>query len=206
MSQLGSDQIPPTNSEFTIPVEAPGWPKVLGIFSIVWAGLGIPCSLCISIMSMVGGAFYEWGRQKQIEGKMPDPGPMPAVYQPTILEALCAMVWFVGVVVLLVAGIQTVRRRAAGRTTHLAYAAISIIGSLAYAVVAVMKAFAIKEWISHNAGDPYLKQPGASFAANPITAIISTLVLLVFPVFVVIWFGALGKRPEIGAPLEEPLV
>ncbi len=206
MSQYPTDPVPSMTSDFQLSGEPPAWPKVVGIISIAWASLGIPCSGCVSIMMVGGSGFYEWGRQQQIAAKMPDTGPMPAVFHPGGVDMLSSIVWFIGVVVLLVAGIQVLRRRAAGRTIHLAYATISIVGTLIYAVSAVIKSLAIAEWIAHNPGDPYLKQPGVSFAAYPILPIVFSLILLVYPIYIVIWFGMMKKRPDLGAPLQEPLV
>jgi hypothetical protein len=206
MSQYGTNPVPSTTSDFQLPAEPPAWPKVVGIISIVLAALGIPCSGCVSIGSLGGGALYEWGRQKQIAAKMPDPGEMPSVFQPGVLDVLSAGIWFLGVIVLLVAGIMTVRRKVSGRAAHLAYAAVSIVGTLMYTVSAIMKSQAVADWISHNPGHPFLKQPGAAFAGNPIGTIVVSLLCLAYPIFIVIWFGAMGKRPEVGAMSQEPLV
>jgi hypothetical protein len=206
MSQFGNDSVPSISSDFNTSGDPPAWPKAVGIFSIVWGSLGIPCSGCMSIMTLGGAGLYEWGRQKQIAANMPDTGPMPAAFQPGPVEVVSSIVWLIGVVVLLIAGIQVVRRRAAGRTTHLVYAAISILGTVVYGVSAVIKSRAIAEWIAHNPGDPYLKQPGVSMAANTIMPIVVSVILLAYPAFIFLWFGVMGKRPEGGAIPQEPLV
>ena len=110
------------------------------------------------------------------------------------------MIWFVGVVVLLVAGILVVRRRASGRAAHLLYAVISIVGTLVYAVSAVIKSQAISAWIAHNPTDPYLKQPAAHFGASAVFPVITAIVCLVYPVFIVLLVWPNGKTPLRSGP------
>ena len=75
----GGSHIPPIDRDGGLPAEPPGWPKGLGVFSIVWGSLGIVCGGCINFFAFAGTAFYEWGRQQQVKAGQPDMGPMPRV-------------------------------------------------------------------------------------------------------------------------------
>jgi hypothetical protein len=206
MSQIGSESQTPASGDFGIPAEPPAWPKVVGIISIVLASLGIPCSACISVGALGGSAMYEWGRQQQIKAGHPDPGSMPAPFQPTVVDIGSAALWLLGVVVLLVAGIMTVRRKSSGRPAHVVYGVISILGTLVYLSSSMMKAQAIANWIAQNPGHPFLKQPGIGMSSSPIGAVLMSALCLIYPIFILIWFGPMGKRPEAGAGDQEPLV
>ncbi len=122
----------------------------------------------------------------------------PQMTQPNMLMAGLSIVSiFVGVT-LLVAGIFTVNRRPQGRTLHLAVAVVSLILLVLAIAYQWHSMTQIGEWVKAN--------PDATFAQNysPMGSMIGMVIGVVlggaWPTFLLIWFGALKKRPEVGAP------
>ena len=196
---------PPT--DFVMAAEPPGWPKGLGVFSIVWGTLGIICSGCVTILAFAGTAFYEWGRQQRSKAGQPDIGPMPDVFKATGLEIGSTLVWMLGAVILLAAGISLVRRSASGRSLHLTYAAISIVGTFMGLVAGFMKHGAIVAYIAAHPNDPFLKQPGSTMGSSLVFPVVSAVLSWIYPAFILLWFLVIKRRPEdLGSRFEEPLV
>ena len=112
MSQMNTPQV---SSDFDMPSAPPAWPKVVGIISIVLASLGLVCGVCGLIQN--GMAFAQGGAEMQMpEGKTMQ---MPA---PSLLSIVLMALGWLWSLMLLTAGIMTVKRRANGRTLHIVYA------------------------------------------------------------------------------------
>src|SRR5215468_4835859 len=126
----------------SIPAEPAAWPKTLGTISIVWAGLNLACGVCGMSMALLMGTFI-----KKAEEQL---GPMPDVMKPTTAQLAVGFVSFIGPVVLLCAGIATVRRRPAGRPLHLVYAMISLVLTAIATVIGLMHQMEVLEWAKHN--------------------------------------------------------
>jgi hypothetical protein len=214
MSQIGSDLNPPASPEFSIPAEPPGWPKVVGIISIVWGSLGILCGVCSALFTVSMGTFME--RMMKFAAQQPQRGggpvipttPMPAELQPGALSIIGAFIWPIGAIVLLMAGIFTVKRAANGRSMHLAYGALSLLGTLLGLAGAFAYQASSKAYMAAHPDDPWIKIMNQNGGLNNqvIQAAGLTCVAAIYPIFCLVWFGALGKRPEVGAQVQEPLM
>ncbi|MGP1309559.1 MAG: hypothetical protein ACTS27_05100 [Phycisphaerales bacterium] len=172
--------------------EPPKWPKVVGIISIVWAVLGIVCNGLGVVGTLMTPQLMQMA-EAEMEGGFP-----PQMTQPNMMLAGISVVSLLVAIGLLLAGIFTVNRRPQGRTFHLGVAVASIV-VLAIAIAAQWSNMtAIGEWVQNN--------PDAAFSQNysPTSNMIGMAVGIVlgsaWPVFLLIWFGALGKRPEQDAP------
>src|SRR3954464_12580541 len=109
---IDNDGIP----DIAEPKPLPGWPKVVGIISIVWGALGVTCLGCFFGMSQFLPALM---------GK-PDE-PLPPTLKPDPLQMGVYILGAIMALVLLIAGVLTVKRRPVGKWLHLAYAAVSLL-------------------------------------------------------------------------------
>lgn len=194
MSQMNTPQV---SSDFDMPSAPPAWPKVVGIISIVLASLGLVCGVCGLIQN--GMAFAQGGAEMQMpEGKTMQ---MPA---PSLLSIVLMALGWLWSLMLLTAGIMTVKRRANGRTLHIVYAGVSVFVGIASLIVSWMDAQRTIEALS---SEPNLAQM-AGFIKMMVFLFmcIGAVFGLGYPIFCLIWFGMLGKRPEAGAAVEEPIV
>ncbi len=174
--------------------EPPKWPKVVGIISIVWGVLGIVCNGFGIVGTVLGPRFITMAEgQEGFEGGFP-----PSMTQVNMLILGISVVSVLVGIALLMAGIFTVNRRPQGRTLHLGVAVASLIILVLAIGYQWHNMSQIGEWVTAN--------PDASFSQtySPIGSMIGMAVGVViggaWPVFCLIWFGALKKRPEIGAP------
>lgn len=196
MSQFDS----PTPAEFDTTGEPPAWPKVVGIISIVWASIGLVCNLCNMLGGVMQGAFMGMvppEQQEQMKAQMAA-NSSPLAIGASALSLLVSAL-------LLVAGIQTLRRRANGRMLHLVWVVAALIAGVigGYAGWIGMQA-SVNQTLQN---DPNAQQMAG--AVNGIAiAMFGCIMLLTFawPLFCAVWFGAMGKRPEVGAKDMEPII
>lgn len=172
--------------------EPPKWPKVVGIISIVWGSIGVLCNGLGLVGTVLTPQMMQMAAQ-EMEGGMP-----PQVTQPNMWYAVMGVLSILMSIGLILAGIFTVNRKPAGRTFHLAVA----VGTLILVAISLPLQWAnmtaIGEWVANN--------PDAEFSQNytPMGSMVGMAVSVVlaggWPIFLLIWFGALGKRPEVDAP------
>ena len=118
MSQYPTDPVPSMTSDFQLSGEPPAWPKGVGIISIVLGSLGTVCGLCIAVFTFAMQPFMQKMGELQAQGGGARGGPvipttpMPAELSPGILSIVAAVFWPIGTILLIVAGISTVRRAA----------------------------------------------------------------------------------------------
>lgn len=182
-------------------VEVPQWPKVVGILSIVWGSLGTLCGGC-------GAGYFAFMPQilKSAEEQL-GPAPQELVPSPPMIASMVFGVLVT--IVLIVAGILTVRRTIAGRLAHLAYAVMSIAGTAAYTFFSLQYQHALTDWMQKNPDSKWAGQGGmqmGSGAQNIVTAIMVAL-SVAWPVFCLVWFG-LVKRTQAsmtGMPEVDPM-
>lgn len=174
-------------------LEPPGWPKVVGTISIVWASLGLTCGACGLIMpivttSMVKGVEQQWG-------------PMPDVMKPTALQMAIGAFGMIPTILLLVGGIMVVARKPAGGLVHVIYGVLSLITTVAGVIVGLQQQRAIADWVQQNPDNQWAQQakPGVGLA---IMGVMLTLGL-VWPIFSIIWFGAVKRGAPMDIPREE---
>lgn len=174
------------------PAEPPAWPKVVGIISIVLGSLWSLCGLCGSVWFFAAPAFMKMAEQQF--------GPPPQVMFPTAAQTGITVLGTFLSVLLLVAGIATVRRRPSGRTLHLVYAPIEIVMSLVGAWLGWQQQTAIQKWVQENPTDKWAQQQQGGGAAGIVVLVLMTLIAVGWCVFLIVWFGAMKRRPEVGAP------
>ncbi len=168
-------------------VEPPGWPKAVGITSIVLGAIFVGCIGCSIVGGVIGQSFM--------------PPEMQADPPPSGITPLSMVAFAIGVVcdvVLIIAGAMTVSRRIVGRYLHLLYSALTIL------------AFPLTVWLQmdHNAAmQAYMsrhpemaKMPGMSFSTGPTALIvgiaIAAVIGLSYPLFLLIWFGLVKKTQQ----------
>lgn len=177
---------PRADDDYDLP-EPPKWPKVVGIISIVLAGLGLLCGGCGVLSTIFMPQFMN-----QVA---PDMGPLPPTMQPGPLYIAIMVFSLLWSVLLLVAGITLLNRRPPARTMHLVWAA----GSLVLFVIGVYNNFQIVAEMTQWAKDNPDSQFAQSF--NPTVQLatgLGTLAIfgLPWPVFCLVWFGFIKTRPE----------
>jgi uncharacterized membrane protein len=201
MSQIGSESQTPASGDFGIPAEPPAWPKVVGIISIVWGCLGIICNVCSLGSSAVGNALVNMAPPEQREQIKQQ---MAASHSPLTMGLY--VVGTLVAILLIAAGVQTLRRQANGRALHLLWGVLGIVMAVAGGAVGLMN---MKTQMANmpqnaNAQAAQAQQMGMTFGYVFFACIM--VLVVIWPVFVVIWFGPMGKRPEAGAGDQEPLV
>lgn len=180
-------------------VEVPQWPKVVGILSIVWASLGMTCGLC-GIAALVFSPMMMPPEMTK---------DLPPTMQIGVGQAAHMLVGMAHGVLLLFAGVLTLRRSMTGRTLHLVYAVTSFL-LLAFGVWVQMKAQAeAKDWAVQNPDNPMAKamtQPGADIG-NKIGLWAMIVLGTIWPVFCLVWFGLVKRTREsmTGMPEVDPM-
>jgi hypothetical protein len=160
------------------------WPKVVGTISIVWASIGLLCSVC-GVGWMAATPYFMANAEKQL-GE-----PVPDVMKPGTVQIAVGAAGTIAPALLLVAGILTVRRRAAGRGLHLLYALVGMVMTTAGAVLGVQQQLRVMEWAKQNASSKWAQASGSSFGL----IIVAVMVALGFawPLFCLLWFGAVKR-------------
>lgn len=175
-----------------VPDALPQWPKVIGIISICLAGLGLTCQVCGVAMAPLSMSIIPADQRDQYP---PNMGVGPLVY-------LAAALGLPHGLLLLVAGIQTMRRRASGKMLHLIYALLAL-PLVAFGIwVQVEQQAVIAQWVRENPDTVYAKQmqmPGAAMGQY-IGMIFGIFFGLAYPVFLLIWFGIVKAKADMGTP------
>ncbi len=192
---------PPTSDQFAYQSEPepPKWPKVVGIFSIVWASIGLACGLC-GLLQMVAGAAF----QPQLPGGGGAGGAGGGGFQPPPPSAMLMISSVLGMfppIVLLIAGIFTVQRKAAGRMLHLVYAGLSVIVTIIGTLVAVQAIDTMIQTMEQQAasqGDPNAAAQIKNMipmmkSFSTIGIVLGGVLGVAYPIFVAIWFGVVKR-------------
>ncbi len=170
-------------------VEAPRWPKAVGIVSIAWAGLGLFCGGC-------GLATIPF--QSQMVESMLEGAPLPPSMVMGPLDWALAAIGIGLTFVLLFAGITTLGRKPVGRTLHLVYAVASLPLVAVNIWNALEKNAAMAQWAADYPNNPMAQSqsgPGAAFGAVIAVGMILFFGLL-WPGFCLVWFGFVKRTPE----------
>lgn len=191
-----SQMTPPESPDFAPIVEVPTWPKVVGIISIVFASLGLVCGTC-----GIGMLAFMRPMLKMAEEQM---GPAPSVMFPGPAVVGIGVLSVAVTVLLLVAGIATLKRRASGRMLHVVYAGISLVVALISTLLNWQYQSGVLAWAAANPTDKWAQQQ------NPVSAysgmVIGICFGIAYPIFLLVWFGIMGKRPEVGAMNRDSII
>lgn len=172
----------PNSVEFREPT---AWPKVIGIISIAWAGLGLTCALCGA-----GSMVF----MPQILKNNPQMGELPPTLKFGVADFAGLGLGTAMGILLLVAGVTTLRRRFVGRTFHLVYAVIAIVGTLFSTYMQWQKLEVMRQWVQDNPQSPFAK--GNPTLSGLVGMAVGLILGLGYPVFLLIWFGAIKKTRE----------
>lgn len=183
-SPYSSPPVPPTiPGELGLGAPPPSWPKVVGIISIVWGGLGSLCAGC-GILSAFSSNMFA--------GMMPpEAGPMPDAMKPGPVQIVLSIVGLGLAIWLIVAGVMTLQRKIAGRTMHLVYACISILVTIAAAFAGYQQQMDLAAWAKQNPDSVWAQS--ANSPIGLIMLLVATLLGLAYPIFCLVWFGAVKK-------------
>jgi len=165
-------------------------------------------------MTFAMGPFMEWAAKMQAQGGQSGSGPqipttpMPPELMPNVVQMLGAVVHPLGAILLLVAGIMLTARKPAARPAHLAYAAISILGTVIGMVGVIMYGNSFGAFAAANPDHAWvaMMQSTSPPAAQMIQTAVVSLIALIYPIFILIWFGFIKKRPEDMGPPSQELV
>ncbi|MCC6677450.1 MAG: hypothetical protein IT436_09925 [Phycisphaerales bacterium] len=173
-------------------LEPPQWPKVVGTISVVWASLGLMCGLC----GVANPLIKSYLTTPEMAAQQPPPAPIT----PLMLASQGAGI--LNTVLLLTAGIMLLARKPVAKTLHLAYAVISLPLFALGAYQIFQEQARIMEWARQNPDTPSGKflAGGAGNTMFLMIFIFATVLGLAYPVFCLIWFGAVKR----GAPMDVP--
>lgn len=166
--------------------EPPGWPKFIGITSIIWGSVGLTCSGCgaawiAAMPRMMSYAEKEFG------------SPMPDAYKPHPLTLPLSVVGVLMAAILITAGILCVTRNPLTRLAHLVYAPMELLLAAAGTVLGAMGQLRAMEWAAQNQGNKWAEQAGGTLGW--IILAFAAFLGTAWPLFCLVWFGALKKRP-----------
>jgi len=181
--ERGVDGVPPVEpGELGAFEEPPRWPKVVGIISLVYAGLGVTCVGCGMAMPLLMPMI--------LPANMDLPPSM--TYGPLQWLLLGASLLLVGLLV--VAGVMTVSRKPAGRVAHLVWAALSVPMSFAGLAMQLMQRQELIEWAKAHPDNPMAK--GQDGPGGYIGMAVGLVIGLAWPTFCLIWFGLVKRDPK----------
>jgi len=177
-----SDATPPIDDPMLAP-EPAAWPKHVGLISIIWAALGLTCGGCgvigIAMQPMFKNMVPPEQQAQMVQPPM-SPGALPFLLIGAALSVL-----------LLVAGIMTLRRNPTGRMLHLAWAGLILLVIVGSIVDAVLHMPTMEKWVADNPNVPSAKFVNKQ--AMMLQTVGISALRIIWPVFCLIWFG-LVKR------------
>ncbi len=190
---MTDDLTPPTEQvgldEFDLN-EAPRWPKVVGIISVVWGGIGLTCGGC----GMGTPAIMGFLMGSQLNG-----APLPPLWTFGPLDYVLGVLGIVMAIVLVVAGVQTILRRRLGRALHLVYAVVVLPMIVVSALNGFSKQSAMAQWAKDYPDNEFAQRINAGGPDQMIELVVGVAMILFFmlyPLFCLIWFGLIKNKHE----------
>jgi hypothetical protein len=167
-----------------LPSEPAGWPRVVGWISVGWASFWLLCGGCGLTWLALMPRFMAGAEQQMGE-------PMPDVMKPGMPQLVIGAVSMISPILLMTAGVLTLRRNAAGRGMHLLYSFVALVILAVNAVFGIQQQLALMEWAKHNGSSKWAQRSG-----GPTGLIITVCILtigMVWPLFCMIWFGMVKR-------------
>jgi hypothetical protein len=180
-------QIP--DAELELP-DAPGWPKPVGLTSVILGALNLMCTGCGGLWMVLLPTLMFEGMQQQYPDGVPD--IFGSIHIPFMFSI---GVGFLLEILLIVAGSMLLLRRAVARPLHLAYFVGGVIGFGISTWIGVQYQVEITEWIKQNPNTKFAQDQQASgWIGQTIGWTWGILMGLVWPVFCGVWFGLIKKK------------
>lgn len=182
---------PPTQRSSVGPPQARStWPTVLGVLGIV-----------LGILGTLGGlwaAIAPWTLNRWLAGADPGSASWAVQERWAILNTIFGVVGLAVAVLLLVAGIALVRRRASAMTLWRVWAVAKIVtGTVGIVFSAMMQN---ETFAAITAGSASATQPAPPVLPAGVPILLmgcSFIFLLILPVFALIWFARATVRDEV---------
>ena len=167
----------------------PGWPKAIGILSIVFGVL--------SIIFGVGGVALipVWGGM--LKSQLNGAALPPTMSLSPFLIGITVFGAFVNLL-LVVAGFALIARKPSGRTMHLAYALLGVLSAFAAIFYQIQSQDALRAWAADYPDNAFVQQMAASSQGTGwiIGLVVGLGLSLAWPVFCIIWFGMVKRDPD----------
>lgn len=188
-----SGDVPPVAMDAGLDLPEPQrWPKPVGIISIVLGAVGLTCVGCGVFGTLMPVMFVEMMERQYPDGMPPQ---MSTLNVPVIGSMAFGALLDV---LLLVAGISLVMRRAAARPLHLAYAVLGLVSFAIGTYVQVQYQVQLTEWCKQNPATKFAQmQQATGWIGQVIGWTVGIVFGLTWPVFCLIWFGFIKKASDI---------
>ena len=187
----------------TTEIKPAGWPKPIGVLSLVFGILAVTCGVAGTGLSFFSESFAQTMSFGQLPPATP---PFPMMPSASPLFIASGVLGVIVNIVLIVAGIRLLKRQQQGRTLHLAYALLGVLAAFVgtYAgyvgqqdLLASQAAWAEQ----YGEASDYGKQIAAQVdmqqqcagTSQAVGSIIGLAGWLAWPVFCIIWFGMAKK-------------
>ncbi|HLP84005.1 MAG TPA: hypothetical protein VK157_06610 [Phycisphaerales bacterium] len=180
MSTFPDPSVPPAFDAYQPP---PGWVKPIGIISIVIGSLGLVCNCFGAAMIPLQSKMLDM--VPQLQGKQLPP---ELVLGP--ISYLIVLLSLASSALLLTAGIMLLKHNPLSRMLHIAYAALAVPLTIIGIMMQVKQTNAMNDWMAANGVPSNPGQGVGQFVGMGCGAIIG----LAYPIFLLIWFLAMGKK------------
>lgn len=169
--------------------EAPGWPKVVGIISIILGALGLVCGGAGIVWMAVGPGMMQ-GSAQNMQGGMP-----PVLLQMNVPVLALTAVGTAWSILLVVAGAMCAGRKPMARSLHLLWALGTVVLTIVNTKFQLDIQADIAEWIKDNPNSDFA-QYAQRGGGGMVGLAIGLFIGLAWPVFCLIWFGFVKTKPE----------
>ena len=168
-------------------IEPVGWPKPIGIISLVLAAIGLTCTGC-----GIGAQLIFGPMQKQLYTD----GMPPAALSLTPMIYASAVIGLLVTILLIVAAIMLLARNLKAHPLFLVYAVLGIISAAFGMYAQIDMQSEITEWVKQNPDTTYSQQVGANAAGQVIGIVLGIVLGFAWPVFCLLWFGLVKRDPS----------
>jgi hypothetical protein len=189
---------PPTEAGDFVPVTPPeGWPTVIGVLSIIFGALGIFGAGCGAVMLVAAPALVN------LIPEGPERDEALASIQQGLqnvpLQVGVQLIEFVLAIVLLVGGIQLIKRSRSAAKTLKVFAVGDLFSNTLVLIVGLIVARAQAAAMAENPDVQQMPQgvQGWVQAAGMIGAVVSWVLTAIWPVFLLLWFHRARIRESV---------
>ncbi len=184
---MESTTLPPTDLD-ELPPEPPAWPKVVGIISICWGGLGLFCAACGLLSPFLVKNFTP-----------AEVGELPPQYTPTPLMMGVTLFGMIMALVCITAGSLSVARNPVTKPMHIIYAVIAILLGMYSMYYQVQMQAGLHQWALDHPDSPIaqgINGPGQK-AGQLFGMLFGAIIGFGYPLFLIIWFGLVKRKASL---------